>query len=290
MSRLRHLIGDRGLVESPRWHDGRLWFADWTNGEILAVTPEGESEIVVRHASLPLCFDRLPDGRAVLVSNTEHALLTVEADGSLTRYAELAPLSAQGCNDIVVDGRGNAYVNSPNFDFQAGPPDSAVAPGFVALVRPDGSASVVADDISFPNGMAVTADNATLVVADSYRHCLVGFDIGADGGLSNRQVWADLGPGTPDGICLDADDACWYADVPNQWVRRVRAGGEVLDTVDLDGLGGFACMLGGDAGRTLFVVAAEWHGMESMTGAKPFNGRLLATDVEVAGAGWPART
>jgi sugar lactone lactonase YvrE len=289
VSRLRYLVGERGLVESPRWHDGRLWFADWTNGEILAVTPEGESEVVVRHASLPLCFDRLPDGRAVLVSNSEHALLAVEADGSLSRYADVAQLSAQGCNDIVVDGRGNAYVNSPNFDFQSGPPDSAVAPGFVALVRPDGSASVVADDISFPNGMAVTADNATLVVADSYRHCLVGFDIDADGGLSNRQVWADLGPGTPDGICLDAEDACWYADVPNQWVRRVRAGGEVLDTVDLDGLGGFACMLGGDDGRTLFVVAAEWHGMESMTGAKPFNGRLLATDVEVAGAGWPAR-
>ncbi len=125
MSRLRQLVGDRGLVESPRWHDGRLWFADWTNGEILAVTADGACEVVVRHASLPLCFDRLPDGRAVLVSNSEHALLAVETDGSLTRYADLAPLSVHGCNDIVVDGRGNAYVNSPNFDFQSGPPDSA---------------------------------------------------------------------------------------------------------------------------------------------------------------------
>ncbi len=290
MSGLREIVGGRGLVESPRWHDGRLWFADWTSGEILAVSPDGVSEVVVTHASLPLCFDRLPDGRAVLVSNQERALLTVERDGSLARYADLAPLSHFGCNDIVVDGRGNAYVNSPNFEFAVGPPDSPTAPGFVAVVAPDGTARVVADDIAFPNGMAVTADNSTLVVADSYRHCLLGFDIDADGGLSNRRLWAELGEGTPDGICLDADDACWYADVPNRWVRRVRAGGEVVSTVDLGALGGFACMLGGDDARTLYVVAAEWHGMESMSGAKPFHGRLLATQVDVPGAGWPART
>jgi sugar lactone lactonase YvrE len=290
VSGLRELVSGRGLVESPRWHAGRLWFADWTNGEILAVGPDGGCEVAVRHASLPLCFDHLPDGRVVLVSNQERALLTLEAEGSLARYADLAPLSSFGCNDIVIDGRGNTYVNSANFDFQAGPPDSAVAPGFVALVRPDASTSVVAQDIAFPNGMAVTADNSTLLVADSYRHCLIGFDIDADGTLSNRRVWADLGEGTPDGICLDAEDACWYADVPNRWVRRVRAGGAVVDTIELGELGGFACMLGGDDARTLYVVAAEWHGMESMSGAKPFHGRLLATDVEVPGAGWPSRT
>ena len=286
---LRQLLDGRGLVESPRWVGGRIWLSDWTAGEILAVGADGSHEVIVRHTSLPLCFDVLPDGRPVLVSNQAKALVALAADGSLTTYADLAPLSPFGCNDIVVDGHGNCYVNSGNFDFAAGPPDTAVAPGFVAVVRPDGSATVVADDISFPNGMAVTADNNTLVVADSYRHCLVGFDIAGDGTLAHRRVWADLGDGTPDGICLDADDACWYADVPNENVVRVREGGERSQAIDLD-VGGFACMLGGGDGRTLYVAAAEWHGMASMTGQVPFHGRLLATEVEVPGAGWPART
>jgi sugar lactone lactonase YvrE len=286
---LRQLLGDRGLVESPRWIGGRIWFSDWTAGEILAVNADGSHDVVVRHQSLPLCFDVLPDGRPVLVSNQARALLAVEGDGTLTTYADLAQLSPYGCNDIVVDGRGNAYVNSGNFDFAAGPPESEVAPGFVALVRPDGSVQVAAEDISFPNGMAVTADNRTLVVADSYRHCLVGFDIADDGTLSNRRVWAELGEGTPDGICLDVEDACWFADVPNANVVRVGEGGDRLQTLDL-GVGGFACMLGGADGRTLYVVAAEWHGMASMSGQVPFRGRLLATEVDVPGAGWPART
>ena len=286
---LRQLLGGRGLVESPRWIGGRIWLSDWTAGEVLAVNADGSVDVVVQHTSLPLCFDLLPDRRPVLVSNQARALLAVEADGTLTTYADLAPLSAFGCNDIVVDGRGNSYVNSADFDFASGPPATAVAPGFVALVRPDGSASVVADDISFPNGMAVTADNRTLVVADSYRHCLVGFDIADDGTLSNRRVWADLGDGTPDGICLDAEDACWYADVPNAGVVRVREGGERTQAIEL-GVGGFACMLGGADGRTLYVAAAEWHGMASMTGEVPFHGRLLATEVDVPGAGWPTRS
>jgi sugar lactone lactonase YvrE len=233
-----------GLVESPRWHDGRLWFSDWTAGEIIAIDDAGVSEVIVRHESLPLCFDFLPDGRLVLVSNRELALLTQETDGSLATYADLSVLSQLGGNDIVVDGRGNAYVNSPNFEFSAGPPAGAVQPGVVGLVTPDGTVTVVAEDIAFPNGMAVTADNATLVVADSYRHQLVGFDIRADGRLSGRRVWADLGDAAPDGICLDAEGAAWYADVPHQHCVRVAEGGEVLDTVPLD-RGGFACMLGG---------------------------------------------
>jgi sugar lactone lactonase YvrE len=127
-----------GLVESPRWHDGRLWFSDWTAGEIIAIDDAGVSEVIVRHESLPLCFDFLPDGRLVLVSNRELALLTQETDGSLATYADLSVLSQLGGNDIVVDGRGNAYVNSPNFEFSAGPPAGALQPGVVGLVTPDG--------------------------------------------------------------------------------------------------------------------------------------------------------
>jgi sugar lactone lactonase YvrE len=144
----------------------------------------------------------------------------------------------------------------------------------------------VADDIAFPNGMAVTADNSTLIVADSYRHQLVGFDIAADGGLSGRRVWADLGDGVPDGICTDAQDAVWYADVPNRRCVRVAAGGAVLQTVDLD-RGGFACALGGREGTTLFIVAAEWRGMTESEMVPPGSGQVLTVDVEVPGAGWP---
>jgi len=159
-------------------------------------------------------------------------------------------------------------------------------PGSVHLAAAGGGVRQVADDIAFPNGMAVTADNSTLIVADSYRHQLVGFDIGADGGLSGRRVWADLGDGVPDGICTDAQDAVWYADVPNRRCVRVAEGGTVLQTVDLD-RGGFACALGGPARTTLFIVAAEWRGMAEGEMVTPGSGQVLAVDVDVAAAGWP---
>jgi sugar lactone lactonase YvrE len=258
-----------GLLESPRWHAGRLWVADWTAGLICTIDPskqvECQVQIVVEHQSLPMCFDFLPDAPAerglVLTSSSERALLRLSVDGTLRRYADLSVLSPHGPNDIVIDGRGNTYVNNVNFDFAAGPPAGDPAPGFVALVK-DGCARVVADDLAFPNGMAVTADNATLIVTESYRHRLTAFDIGADGSLSNRRVWADVGDHSPDGICLDRDGAAWYADVGAGCCVRVREGGEVLDRLQLD-RGAFACMLGGlggNDGSTLFVVAAHWPG------------------------------
>jgi sugar lactone lactonase YvrE len=223
-----------------------------------------------------------------MVSNQRLALLTLEADGQLAVYADLSALSGLGCNDIVVDGRGNAYVNSPNFDFATGPPDGPVQPGAVAVVKPDRTVRLVAQDIAFPNGMAVTADNATLVVADSYRHQLLAFTIEADGGLSARRVWADLGDAAPDGICLDAEAACWYADVPHQQCVRVAEGGRVLDTVSLD-RGGFACMLGGAQGSALYVVAARWPGAAALREHTQWDGQVLRTRVSVPGAGYPAR-
>jgi sugar lactone lactonase YvrE len=275
-----------GLVESPRWHDGRLWFSDWTAGRILTVGPDGGPDIVVTHPSLPLCFDFLPDGRLVLVSGPERALLTLEPDGTLRPYADLSRLSSYGCNDIVVDGRGNAYVNNVGFDFAEGPPPGERQPGFVALVRPDGSSSVVADDIAFPNGMAVTADGRTLVVADSYRSQLVGFDIADDGTLSNRRVWASLGSDNPDGICLDAEGAAWYADVPHQHCVRVAEGGNVLEVVGLD-RGCFACMLADEP--LLHIVGARWPGRAGLAADADWDGQVVRVPVQVGGAGWPAR-
>jgi len=276
----RTLLTGRGLLESPRWHGDRLYFSDWSAGEVLAVDLAGRSEVIARVRSLPLCTAWLPDGHLVIVSSPDGRLLRREPDGSLVTYADLG---RPGWNDIVVDGRGHAYVNGAGFNPMAG---EEFRPGSVHLVTADGAVRQVADDIAFPNGMAVTADNSTLIVADSYRHQLVGFDIGADGGLSGRRVWADLGDGTPDGICTDAQDAVWYADVPNRRCVRVAAGGIVLQTVDLD-RGGFACALGGPAGTTLFIVAAEWRGMTESEMVPPGSGQVLTIDVEVPGAGWP---
>jgi sugar lactone lactonase YvrE len=282
-----------GLVESPRWHEGRLWFSDWTAGWIVAVDGAGATEIVVEHRSLPLCFDFLPDGRLVLVSNQEGALLTREPDGSLTPYADLSTISTLGCNDVVVDGRGYVFVNSPNFDFAAGPPVGAVQPGVVGVVTPDRSVRVVAEDLAFPNGMAVTADGRTLVVADSYRHQLVGFTIADDGSLTDRRVWADLTrlegrSHNPDGVCLDADGAAWYADVPHEVCVRVAEGGQVLDTVVLD-RGGFACMLDDGDPPHLYAVAAVWPGAAGLRTHTEWDGQVIRIPVESPGAGWPAR-
>jgi sugar lactone lactonase YvrE len=280
MSQVRTLLAGRGLVESPRWHGDRLYFSDWSAGEVLAVDLEGRSEVVARVKSLPLCTAWLPDGRLIIVSSQEGLLLRLEPDGSLVTHADLG---RPGWNDIVADGRGNIYVNGPGFNPMAG---EAFRPGGVSHVAPDGAVRQVADDIAFPNGMTVTADNATLVVADSYRHQLVGFDIAADGSLSGRRVWADLGEAAPDGICADADNAVWYAEVPGRRCVRVAEGGAELRTVPLD-RGGFACVLGGPDGRTLFITAAEWRGMTGAQPVTPGSGQVLAVAVDVPGAGWP---
>ena len=280
MSEVRTLLTGRGLVESPRWNGDRLYFSDWSAGEVVAVDLAGQSEVIARVDSLPLCIAWLPDGRLVIVSSPDGRLLRRERDGSLVTHADLGQ---PGWNDIVADGHGHVYVNRAGFNPVAG---EAFRPGFVFLVTADGSVRQVADDIAFPNGMTVTADNTTLIVADSYRHTLVAFDIGPDGGLSSRRTWADLGDGTPDGICSDAQGAVWYADVPNRRCVRVAQGGTVLQIVDLD-RGGFACVLGGPARTTLFILAAQWRGMTDSEMVGPASGQVLTTEVDVPGAGWP---
>jgi sugar lactone lactonase YvrE len=279
---VRLLMDGLGLPESPRWHDGRLWLSNWIANEVVAVDLDGRSEVVARLPGFPFSLGWMPDGRMLVISGAERLLLHVEPDGSRTTHADLTGLSDHGLNELVVDGRGNAYVDGGGFDLMSGEP---FAPGIVALVTPDGSARQVADGIAFANGMAITPDNATLIVAESYGKRLTAFDIGADGDLSNRRVWADLGDGVPDGICIDAEGAVWYADVPNRRCVRVREGGEVLQTIDLD-RGGFACALGGNDGRTLFITAAEWTGMDGV-GSAPRTGQVLMTQAPAPGAGWP---
>jgi sugar lactone lactonase YvrE len=267
--------------ESPRWHDGRLWFSDWSAHELIAVDLDGAWEVIARVESFPFCIDFLPDGRLLIVSARDRLLLRREPDGSLVTHADLSGLSEKPWNDIVVDGRGNAYVNNIGFDF----PGGEFVPGIVALVTPGGEVRQVADGVAFPNGMAVTPDNSKLIVAESYASALTVFDIASDGSLANRRPWAVVPGDHPDGICLDAERAVWYGDVGNKWCVRVREGGEVLERIELD-RGCFACMLGGEDRRTLFMVAQDWGGPASMgTGAR--TGQVLVTEAPAAGAGWP---
>jgi sugar lactone lactonase YvrE len=266
------LLTGLAIGESPRWHDGRLWLCNWCTGEILTVDPSGERQVVTQvPTTFPYSIDWLPDGRLLVVSGRERLLLRQEPDGTLVTHADLTGL-AEICNEIVVDGRGNAYVDGG---------------AQVLLVPASGEPREVATGVRFGNGMAVTPDNATLIVAESHGRCLTAFDILADGSLSAGRVWADLGTGCPDGICVDAEGAVWYADVPNKRCVRVREGGEVLAEVVVD-RGCFACMLGGPDGTTLYVLAAEWKGMDAIN-PEDRSGQVLVAMAPAAGAGWPAR-
>jgi sugar lactone lactonase YvrE len=269
---VRTLLTGLGFGESPRWHEGRLWFSNWGMQEVVAVDPEGKSQVMVHvPTTIPFCLDWMRDGCLLVVSGPESVLLRREPDGSLVTHADLRGLSEKAWNEIVVDGGGNAYING--------------GPGIIALLTPDGSVRQVADGIAFPNGMAVTPDNSTLIIAESHGKKLTAFDIAADGGLSKRWIWADLGDGVPDGICIDAENAVWYADVPNKRCVRVREGGEVLQTIKVD-RGCFACMLGGPDKKTLFIMAAEWHGFAKMMDGLG-TGQVLTVEAPAPGVGWP---
>lgn len=271
-----------GLVigESARWHDGRLWCSNWGAQEVLAVDASGKREVMARvPTTLPFSIDWLPDGRLLVVSGPEGLLLRQEASGDLVTHADLS--SYGGLNEIVVDGRGNIYVNG-GCDFQ---PEGR--PGFILPITPDGSVRRVADELAFPNGMVITPDNSTLVIVESFAAQLTAYDIANDGRLSNRRVWA---PRIGDGICMDAEGAIWAPS----WTEgrpsceRIAEGGEILDTVLLDHAC-FACTLGDGA---LYMLTADWHMQE------PFDanldrllstptGRLLTHKTPTPKAGWP---
>jgi len=274
------LLSGLAFPESPRWHEGRLWLCDWGTQEVVAVGLDGKHEIMAMVPSSPSGIDWLPSGELLIVSGGDGRLLRQVADGALSTMANLRSLSERPWHEIVVDGRGNIYVNSIGFDF----PDGEFAPGLIALVTPDGTVRHVAAELAFPNGMVVTPDNRTLIVAESYAQRLTAFDIEGDGSLANRRVWADL-DGFPDGICLDAEGATWYADVPNKRCTRVSEGGKVLQTIELD-RGGFACALGGADGRTLFIVANAW-GERVDAGDESGQGQILAVEAPAERAGWP---
>lgn len=276
-------MGGLTFGEQPRWHQDRLWLSDWGTQEIIALDLDGNSEVALKAPSFPCCVDWLSDGRLLVVSGHEGLLLRREPDGSLATHSDLRALSDPPAgNELVIDRRGNAYVNGGGFDLMAG---EEFRPGIVAMISPDGSARRVADGLAFPNGMLIMPDGQTLIVAESYARQLTAFDIQADGSLANRRIWAALGDGVPDGICADADSAVWYADVPNKRCVRVREGGYVQETVEID-RGCFACALGGRDRDTLFIVATEWNGPGGMFQSEP-TGQVQTTHAPAPGAGWP---
>jgi sugar lactone lactonase YvrE len=254
------------MGESPRWHDGRLWLCDWLAGEVLSFGSDGSRRTEATVEGLPFSIDWLPDG--TLIMTTPRGVVT---GSGLRPYAT----SNESFNEIVVDRAGRAWVDKPG-----AAPGEPRKPGIVAVVLPDGTSRRVADDVWFPNGMAII-DEVTLVVAESHADRLTAWTINDDGTLADRRLWAALGEGeAPDGICVDADGAIWYASVPQRHCVRVAEGGHVLDTVDAD-RGCFSCTLGGEDGRTLFVVANRY------TSEGASDGVVYSTQVDVPRAGRP---
>lgn len=268
------------MPECPRWHDGKLWFSDMYAGTVMTLHEDGHTDVVARTRG-PGGLGWPPDGTLLFTSIRSRKLMRL-AEGVAETVADLGNLESVGVNDLVVDARGRAYLGGEGFDIDSGAP---FAPGSVILVGPGGTARVVASDMRYPNGMVITSDGGTLIVAETMGGRLTAFDIAPDGALSNRRLWAQL-PTVPDGICLDADGAVWVACPMSGESLRVREGGEVTDKVTATAERmALACMLGGADGRTLYICTTETTGSEmSQHVAK---GWIASVQVEAPHAGLP---
>lgn len=268
------------FAEGPRWHNGKLYFSDFYRHVVNAVGPGGELEVIAEVPQQSSGLGWLPDGRLLIVSMLDRKLLRQEPNGSLVEHADLSSVATWHCNDMVVDAVGRAYVGNFGFDLHSGAEPRAAD---LARVDPDGTVSVAARGLEFPNGTVITPDGKTLVIGETVAMRLTAFDIDGAGNLANRRIWADIKPHFPDGICLDAEGAIWVADPRGNCVVRVKEGGEITDTIDT-GRGAFACMLGGEDGRTLFVCTAPSSGDDAESSR---DGRIESVRVDVPHAGLP---
>jgi len=287
----RVLAGDIYFGEGPRWHDGRLWFSDFYAGAVKSISLAGDMRVEFTHDDRPSGLGWMPDGSLLFVSMTRRQVMRRTADGKINLHADLSGLATFHCNDMVVDAAGGAYVGNFGFDLDA----EIVARGIenviakhttakLAYVAPNGAISVAAEGMHFPNGPVITPDGKTLIVGESLGACLTAFDIGPGGTLSNRRTWADMSPRVPDGICLDADGAIWVANPIAPECVRYAEGGKVLEVIDT-GMPCYACMLGGDDGRTLFMLTAP-SSLAHEAAAVP-KGQLVIAEVDSGRAGWP---
>jgi sugar lactone lactonase YvrE len=281
------VAGGLAFPECPRWYGGRYWLADMHVARVVSYSPDAweaprvELELTDHARTAGIGF--LPDGRLLAVSSLDATVRRREADGSVVLHADLRAVTRGWCNDMLVDGRGRAYVGSYGADYQAGESHTDVA---LALVAPDGSTRSVGEPLAFPNGTVLTPDGRTLVVGESLAERLTAFAVAADGSLSDRRVWAPLPEGVrPDGACLDAEGAIWVSSFMTGEVLRVHAGGRVSAAVEVPERLPFACVLGGQERRTLLVCAANtWRAEETVPERM---GVVAVCDVDVPGAGWP---
>lgn len=277
---LMTLVDGLTFPEGPRWHDGRLYFSDFYTHRVLAVDMAGKLETIVTVPQQPSGLGWALDGTLLIVSMLDQRLLGLK-DGRLETVGDMSALATGPCNDMVVDAKGRAYVGNFGFDRHKG---EAQRTACLSRVDPDGRVTKAADDLLFPNGTVITPDGRTLIVGETIGNRLSAFDVAADGTLSNRRVWADLGTVFPDGICLDAEGAIWVADPRGNRVVRVFEGGRVARTITTGDRGAFACMLGGKDRKTLFVATNSGSGPAMV---HKTDGRIVTIDVDVAGAGLP---
>ena len=275
MTKFKTLISGLSFTECPRWHDGRSYFSDFYTRRVFAVALDGAQEIIAEVPGQPSGLGFLPDGRMLIVSMRDRKIMLREHDGSLVEYANLSDLAPWYLNDMLVDHEGRAWVGNFGFDLMGG---AKVATTNLICVDPNGCAKVAAGGLGFPNGMILTPNGKTLIVAETTMNRLTAFEL-ASGVVVRRWTWAAFGdPPTstdfaelfsrvdvaPDGICLDAEGAVWVADAKNGRCIRVVEGGDILEELKTDSLGVFACMLGGADGRTLFLcVAPTFHDTEA---------------------------
>ena len=296
MTSFATLLDGLSFAECPRWRDGRLYFTDRYTQRVLAVSLDGAVTTYARTPGLPAGLGFLPDGRVLITSMRDRKVLRREPDGTIVEHADLADLAPGQLNDMLVDQEGRAWVGNFGFDLFGGAP---ARPTALICVTPDGTADVAADGLVFPNGTVLTPDRRTLIVAETMANRLTAFTL-SDGLLTGRRTWAAFGdvPATtdvkeilkqadvaPDGICLDAEGAVWVADVLNRRLIRVAEGGAILDEIKTNGLCAFACMLGGDDGRTLFACVAPTF--DEAEAAAHHRSSILIARVSVPHAGLP---
>ena len=268
--------------EGPRWHGGRLWVSDFYTHRVFSFGPSGDRRVEVELDDQPSGLGWLPSGDLLVVAMTSRQVRRVDADGRVHLHADLSAVVTGDTNDMVVDGRGNAYVGNFGFEFSAAERPKRGAD--LLLVRPDGTFEVVAGDLRVPNGSVVTPDGHTLIVGESMGRRYTAFTIREDGTLEDRRTWAELGEVGPDGCALDAEGAIWVADAYGGGCHRVCEGGEVLESITAS-LPIFACTFGGPGRRTLYFITAPSFGEAACAGKAL--GRIEAAEVDVPGVGWP---
>ncbi|WP_095011464.1 SMP-30/gluconolactonase/LRE family protein [Tsuneonella mangrovi] len=294
-SELHEVVSGIHFGEGPRWHDGRLWFSDFYAHQVCSVNEDGSDlrvEVQFDDGGQPSGLGWMPDGSLLVVKMQAQEVWRRWPDGRFALHADLSGHANFWANDMVVDAHGRAYVGNFGFDLDADldarGPEAVIADHpktVLALVEPDGSVSDAADGLSFPNGTVITPDGKTMIIGETLAMCLTTFDIGTDGSLSNRRVWAPTAPHVPDGICLDAEGAVWIADPLSPQCVRIGEGGKVLDTVPTGDLNTFACMLGGADGKTLFMAVAPTSHRDIVSAEKL--GKIVAAKVDVPRAGRP---